>query len=250
MYCNQCGKQIPDDSRFCSFCGANLTAGQSTLRQATVQTDPNFDIRNGVLVSYKGHDRNVVVPSGVVEIAKEAFTEKYLESITIPEGCKNVYIHSFAETIRLPKSVENFVIDAVWTNSVCRVPASRLVFEHGTKKVHGRIWGQSVYGDDSGYCVDRARILASMHRKISVFIPDTVEEIWINHILPIEACLELEAAGNINEYPPNAKGAIWRYQKKCQYCGGDLVKGWLSNSLKCRICGKEKGYKDLAIYIK
>ena len=24
MYCNQCGKQIPDNSKFCSFCGARV----------------------------------------------------------------------------------------------------------------------------------------------------------------------------------------------------------------------------------
>lgn len=29
MYCNQCGKQIPDNSRFCSFCGAKIPAGNA-----------------------------------------------------------------------------------------------------------------------------------------------------------------------------------------------------------------------------
>lgn len=26
MFCNKCGKEIPNDSAFCPFCGANLTA--------------------------------------------------------------------------------------------------------------------------------------------------------------------------------------------------------------------------------
>lgn len=65
MYCNQCGKQIPDGSRFCNFCGANLTAVRSAPQPAPVQRDPYFDIRHGVLVKYKGREKNVVVPMGL-----------------------------------------------------------------------------------------------------------------------------------------------------------------------------------------
>lgn len=44
MYCNQCGKQIPDNSKFCSFCGARVN-GCNTNDEQTVVDKPIVDQR-------------------------------------------------------------------------------------------------------------------------------------------------------------------------------------------------------------
>ena len=44
MYCTKCGQQIPDDSQFCSFCGAKVRTGDiSHSQQYTVNNNGKFD---------------------------------------------------------------------------------------------------------------------------------------------------------------------------------------------------------------
>lgn len=38
MFCNQCGKQIAQNSKFCNFCGANQTTGGDAV--STIPTQP------------------------------------------------------------------------------------------------------------------------------------------------------------------------------------------------------------------
>lgn len=56
MYCSQCGKQIPDNSRFCSFCGARVDnqgmneKHESAERPQADQQKIEQDVRKGTLV--------------------------------------------------------------------------------------------------------------------------------------------------------------------------------------------------------
>lgn len=38
MYCINCGKQIPDDSKFCSFCGAKITDSTGTVSEQKIES--------------------------------------------------------------------------------------------------------------------------------------------------------------------------------------------------------------------
>ncbi len=37
MYCNNCGKEIPDNSKFCNFCGSKINKEEVTGFEKTVQ---------------------------------------------------------------------------------------------------------------------------------------------------------------------------------------------------------------------
>ena len=40
MFCNQCGKQIPDDSEFCRFCGSRLAASRAISTNVISNAEP------------------------------------------------------------------------------------------------------------------------------------------------------------------------------------------------------------------
>lgn len=54
-----------------------------------------FEISGGILKSYTGEDRNVVIPSGVSEIGPEAFRGSAIETVTIPGNVRRVGSRAF-----------------------------------------------------------------------------------------------------------------------------------------------------------
>ncbi len=64
-----------------------------------------FDIKDGVLVSYSGSDRRIVVPNGVIAIGDEAFNDGNIEEIVIPEGVTSIGESAFEDCAFLEKAV-------------------------------------------------------------------------------------------------------------------------------------------------
>ena len=73
----------------------------------------NFVIENGVLKEYKGKEKEVVVPKGVIEIGKLAFLHcTSLTSITLPEGLETIGNDAFSNchslsSVNLPNSIKS-----------------------------------------------------------------------------------------------------------------------------------------------
>lgn len=76
---------------------------------ATENTD--FQISNGILLSYKGTDANVLLPSSVTEIGSQAFQDNTtLKSVTIPYNVTKIDYRAFSgcsnlERVDIPDSV-------------------------------------------------------------------------------------------------------------------------------------------------
>ena len=77
-------------------------------------SSPNdFDVENGVLIKYRGRDRDVVIPAGITSIAEEAFQYSHnLVSLTITEGVTEIGNEAFYScedlvSITIPSSVKN-----------------------------------------------------------------------------------------------------------------------------------------------
>lgn len=280
MYCNQCGNQLPDGSRFCSFCGANLTAVQSVPQPAPVQSNPYFDIRHGVLVKYKGREQNVVVPAGVVEIEENAFTGYDMESITFPEGCLKIRINTFVKRINFPSRIESFSLacggskkmesitipeGCLYVGISCYVKTIRLpatiesffLFSNDTLK--GSIDRRLSLGDpksaqDIYFAPGTKAIKGHIGGFPRLHIPSSVTEIdeyMCIHVFETESndwthyyfhyYGDHLICDNIDMFSPEFRKTIYKYKGLCTKCGGEFMNTVVLGKF-CRSCGKPKEY--------
>ena len=83
---------------------------KATLKPITI-SNADFEIKDGVLVKYKGSNPSVVIPDGVTSIGERAFHEcNRLTSVTIPNSVKNIGENAFKycsklTSITIPESV-------------------------------------------------------------------------------------------------------------------------------------------------
>ncbi len=83
----------------------------------------DFNIKNGVLLKYKGTDKEVVIPNGVTRIDDEAFAYcTSLTSIIIPDSVTSIGYQAFLDctsltSITIPDSVTNIGESAFWNTA-------------------------------------------------------------------------------------------------------------------------------------
>lgn len=66
----------------------------------------NFVIKNGNLLRYKGHGKNVIIPNTVTSIGKGAFRGcRNLTNITIPDGVTSIGYRAFYGCTKLTISI-------------------------------------------------------------------------------------------------------------------------------------------------
>jgi len=81
-----------------------------TLPKKLTLSGDSFVITNGVLKQYKGKEQDVIIPSGVIEIAAKAFQSAAIRSVTVPDGVEKIGTSAFSFcgqllSITLPDSV-------------------------------------------------------------------------------------------------------------------------------------------------
>ncbi len=85
-----------------------------TLPTGMAAAKSDFEIKNGVLIKYTGKGGNVVIPEGVTEIARNAFSQAKLDSLVFPSTLKTICEDAFfwlsgkMKTVTIPASVEHF----------------------------------------------------------------------------------------------------------------------------------------------
>ncbi len=93
-----------------------IVLGTLTTGMAAAASD--FVIKNGVLTKYTGRSRNVTVPEGVTEIARNAFSQAELDSLALPSTLKEIgsdaffWISGKIKSVTIPASVEKIAGDA------------------------------------------------------------------------------------------------------------------------------------------
>ena len=91
---------------------AKEAAAKAMLNGSAEKGSKDFEIREGVLVSYSGKDTRVVIPEGVEEIGENAFSnQSQLEELYFPEGVEVVGQNAFyrcisLRSIKLPESLK------------------------------------------------------------------------------------------------------------------------------------------------
>lgn len=122
MYCSNCGKQIPDDAKYCWNCGSPISTSNE-------QNNKDFEIVAGELVAYHGSDVDVTIPNGVrtigghtalvpnyygkVESEYQGVFSKctFLRSVIIPDSVVEIGPSAFfkcsrLQSVQFPKYLE------------------------------------------------------------------------------------------------------------------------------------------------
>lgn len=97
----------------------NLDLEEQAEQPAAANADGDFEINeNGVLVKYRGFDKNVVIPDGVTKIGDSVFQyDKNVESITIPDSVTAIDYGAFfscpnLKSVIIPDSVTSIANSA------------------------------------------------------------------------------------------------------------------------------------------
>jgi len=84
MYCQQCGKEVPEGARFCSSCGTNLTGGPAPAVPAGAPVGPSVSALQGfVLLVCLGFGIVLLIGSGLAEMQLGEGEGKQFLAITI-----------------------------------------------------------------------------------------------------------------------------------------------------------------------
>ncbi|MBQ4072554.1 MAG: leucine-rich repeat domain-containing protein [Clostridia bacterium] len=96
----------------------------TTKSNTTQTTNPDFDIQNGVLISYKGKKEKVVIPEGVTSIGESAFEGNLaIKNVIMPTSLGSIGNRAFwgckgMETFTIPSSVNQIGDNAFWATSL------------------------------------------------------------------------------------------------------------------------------------
>lgn len=130
--CTNCGGILEvdntKDAMMCKFCGSafivekaiqnynitNVTNNhiETQIVHVHAPEKSDFEIEKGVLKSYSGSDKIIIVPENVGEIGESAFEDcKYIEEIILPQNLKRIapkafYNCNFLRKINLPDNLE------------------------------------------------------------------------------------------------------------------------------------------------
>lgn len=117
VFCPKCGSDNAPGNAFCMRCGFKLeTAGEKTDQPPTASNNAicnpaDYEIKEGVLVKYRGFDKDIAIPNGVASIGEKAFDYcSSLKSVIIPRGVISIGDYAFRnckalETIVIPEGV-------------------------------------------------------------------------------------------------------------------------------------------------
>lgn len=150
--------------------------------KSSLSNNSDFDIRDGVLVEYRGTTPDVIIPDGVTSIDYGAFGQrKDIRSITMPNSVAKIGMFAFAscgmETIKLSDNLVR-IWSSAFTN--CKnlryvtIPGGVRVIEHGMfdncPQLERVVLAEGV--EKIEY-----RAFASCKNLVSVRIPNTMREI-------------------------------------------------------------------------
>ena len=102
--------------------------------------NPDFEIENGVLISYKGESSNVVIPSSVTTIGLRAFYEcDWIESITIGSSVRTIEPSAFVLCTSLKEIIIPSSVTGIDDRAFCLCESlERLTISRSVRKIgHG-----------------------------------------------------------------------------------------------------------------
>ncbi len=113
--CPDCGGKVSEHASACPHCGCLVSYITDSENNAAISVGPeskDFQIEDGILIKYTGKGGDVVVPTGVKKIGKNAFFYcSSLTSVTIPDSMTEIGWWAFSDcssltNVTIPDSVK------------------------------------------------------------------------------------------------------------------------------------------------
>ncbi len=288
LQCPNCGANLTVDSdkdaAICEFCGRPYIVKEAIIQthinslstsinaeNVNVYTQKDFNIVAGCLKQYTGEDADVVIPSNVVAIGKDAFKEQLIRSVSIPDSVTSIEEGAFSKctaltsihipdsvtsigdgafnscssltSIRIPDSVTSIGGGAFYcctSLTSIRIPdgvtsIKQMTFSHCSSLTSIRI-PDGVISIELGAFVGCSSLS-------SIYIPDSVSHIDLSAFLDCNSLSKIDfknwpkfqAFDNLPAFKASLKK-----ENRCTYCGGQFQKGLFR--ITCQNCHKPKNY--------
>lgn len=224
MYCKNCGKQIPDDSLFCQFCGTKVTQMEEQIKQP-VQETVSFEDEN-IQFEYEdtpSTNKNILADKGIRIIALilacmlalglatngiALFKNKDKKEDKVEEVIKEETEEKEEKKEEKKEEVEAVVIEEVQTEPVQEVVPDYIIPDSSNRYIsESELYGLSA--DEC--CFARNEIYARHHR---LFNTDYIQayfytKSWYDGYIAPEAF----TADLLNEYEAVNVVTILNYEK-------------------------------------
>lgn len=255
--CPNCGAVLSADEKkdamICPYCGSafivteavqnfhnhyttiNNIQAENVFVQDTAKQN-GFEIVNNVLIKYTGAEENVVIPEGIVEIGRGAFSfNKRIKSVKIPStlryidenafcGCiKLEDIHPLGNIIEVGRNA--FSETAVRTLNLINAETLGELFVYECNHLNElRVSSKAI-----SYPLNLS--ITELSRDLSIYVDDklvTVDSPYVEKFLGTYIC----------EQAKKNKREAWIKAGRCKYCGGELKLegGFFSKERICKSC--------------
>lgn len=198
-----------------------------------------MEVKNGVLLKYRGINENVIIPDGVKKIGEYAFSEKIttvpsnLKSVIIPNSVTSIDENAFCNCenltdINIPDSVTSIERGAFsGCSSLKSINIPNSVTSIGNSAFSGCSSLKSVYIPNSVENIEKYAFFACQ-RLDNITMPDKFnQEEYIKSIF----------------FDTDFMRNYFKARGKCQYCGGTFKNGGiLVLKVTCTQCNREKDY--------
>ena len=138
-----------------------------------------WDIKDGVLQSYNGHEEKVIVPDGITIIGSGAFSSSGVESVVLPESLETIEYNAFSNCPNLVKVVCSSNIRHIEMMAFfgCK-NLSDINISTSAESIHDTAF-QNCYAlaDKDGFVIVNGKLVQYVGDSGDVIIPDEVTHI-------------------------------------------------------------------------
>lgn len=137
----------------------------------------DFIVEDGILISYKGKSKDVIMPDGIVRIGDSAFSRKAITSVTMPDSVESIGFGAFSDCKKLTNVVLSKNLKSIGINAFLFCDSlEKIGFPEGLEEI--------------GICA----FSGCLHLK-EALLPKSISEIGS---AAFSGCSELVSIGNVN----------------------------------------------------